>query len=200
MRSRFLLVVATSLLVGCTVAPSAAPASVAPSPVPSSPILTPTAPISSEASHRLVVAGPVALTIPAAWFQRTGGINPSGNFPLLFVGPDELSSECQGNTCFAWPQVQLGPGSLMIAIRLYANPGFTPPSGGDPITVSGLAAHRITGGADAGCLGIGGTRLVQVWLPKIAGTSGFVSIDACISGASSAADAEFAAILATTVA
>jgi hypothetical protein len=118
---------------------------------------------------------------------------------MLFAGPFDLPSECENTTCFAWPIVHLRPGQLVVALRAYRNPLFTPPSGGDPITVAGLAARRIDRPADAACRAIDGTRLVQVWLPPFGGATGVDSIDACLSGDSGAATATFAMILASVI-
>jgi hypothetical protein len=146
------------------------------------------------------VAGPLGLDIPAGWHQRAGSLNPGGNVTFLFVGPDDLPSDCQetaqGGSCFGWPMLQLPPRGIVVAVRFYGRPGFDPPSGGDAISVAGLAAHRIAGAADGPCRGIGGTNLVEVWLPTFAGANGIYSIDACTSGQGADADV-FAAILAS---
>jgi len=129
--------------------------------------------------------------------------NPSGNETELFAGPFDLPSECrlgaQVTSCFAWPIVHLQPGQLLIAVRYHANPLFTPPTGGNPIMVAGLAARRFDGPADDACRAIDGTRLVQVWLPPLGGGSDVYSIDACISGESVSAMTTFAMILASVI-
>jgi hypothetical protein len=123
---------------------------------------------------------------------------------LLFAGPGDLPSECQAaangdTTCISWPITHLAPGGIIVAVRAYGQPRYQPPAGGDPISVSGLAARRITGTAVASCRTINGTQLVEVWLPALVGASGFFSIDACMSGTDGAAANAFDTILASVV-
>jgi hypothetical protein len=148
-----------------------------------------------------VTAGPLGLEIPAAWHTRAGSLNPSGNVTLLFAAPVDLPSDCQDTaqvgTCYAWPVMKLSSGGIVVAVRVHGMPGSMPPAGGDPITVTGLASREISGPADASCLQIGGSQLIQVVLPAIAGTGEYLSIDACIAGAGAAAAHVFAAIIAS---
>ena len=66
------------------------------------------------------------------------------------------------------------------------------------MTVGGLPARRLTGSADEGCQAIGGSDLTQIVLPVVAGTNGWISLDACLAGPQiEPADAAFAAILAS---
>jgi hypothetical protein len=178
-----------------TSAPTAAPTS---SPVPShAPAQSPV----DATSVRRVVAGAISLDIPGPWHDRQPGLNPSGNETFLFAGPTDLPSECaptaQGTACAAWPVMHLRPDELVVAVRFYGQPGFKPPVGGLPVTVGVLGARRVEGTADGACRSIDGTRLVEVWLPAFAGSNGFYSIDACISGDGAAAANTFAAILAS---
>jgi hypothetical protein len=189
MRNLAGLVVAVALIAGCGPAPSAAPTA-----------STPAEQIASDATSQHVLAGPLGLEIPAGWQQHPGSLNPGGNEPFLFAGPEDLPSDCQstaqGTTCGSWPIMQLLPDGIVIAVRFYGQPRFVPPTGGDPISVAGLAARRISGAADGACRRIAGTDLVEVWLPPFAGANGIYSIDACTSGQGAGA-AEFAAILAS---
>jgi hypothetical protein len=150
------------------------------------------------------MAGPIGLSLPAGWNSRTTLPNPSGNWTLLFAGPGELPSECRGDangttTCIGWPITHLAPGGIIVAVRAYGQPGFQPPAGGDPISVSGLAARRITSTADQSCQAIDGTQLVEVWLPALVGQNARYSIDACASGDGGGSANAFAAILASAV-
>jgi hypothetical protein len=197
MRNLALLVATIALIGGCAPASSPAP-SAPPTPVPGTP--APASSASAEAAPQHVVAGSLGLEIPDGWHQRSGSLNPGGNEPFLFAGPEDLQSDCQttaqGMTCGSWPIMRLLPDGIVIAVRFYGQPGFAAPAGGDPLSVAGLAARRISGPADGACRGIGGTDLVEVWLPPFAGANGIYSIDACTSGQGAGA-AEFAAILAS---
>jgi hypothetical protein len=194
MRILALLVAAFASTAGCAPAPSAMPTASAPA------ASTPSASVSAEAPLQRAVAGPLGLEIPAGWHQRPGSLNPGGDETFLFMAPTDFASDCtetaQGGSCFIWPMEQLAPGGIVVAVRFHGRPGFEPPAGGDPITVAGLAARRFAGPADGACRGIGGTDLVEVWLPAFAGGNGIYSIDACSSG-QAAGTAEFAAILAS---
>jgi hypothetical protein len=183
------------LAAGCATGPTAAPGSATPSAGPGG------SPAGSPAGTQHVVAGPLALDIPASWHVRAGQLNPSGNVSLAFLAPIELPAECQaaaggGAICHPWPIVGLHPGGILVAVRLHGMPGSHPPAGGDPIVVAGQSARRISGPADQGCLAIGGLESVDVILPG--DTSGWLGIDACVAGPDvTPAEADFAAILAT---
>jgi hypothetical protein len=147
-----------------------------------------------------VIAGPIGLDAPASWHVRAGSLNPSGNVTFAYLSPVEIPSECQdsgqGGVCQPWPIVQLTPGGIVVAVRLHGLPGSRPPAGGDPMTVAGLAARRLTGPADAGCRAIGGSDLTEIVLPAVPGTNGWVSLDACLAGGDGeAADAAFSTIV-----
>jgi hypothetical protein len=122
MRTIVPLVAAIALISGCSPAPSAAPHASSPS------ASVPPASISAGSATQHIVAGPLGLEIPAGWHQRAGSLNPSGNVTLMFVGPVDLPSDCQvtaqGGTCFSWPMLQLAPGGVVVAVRLYGLPGF----------------------------------------------------------------------------
>jgi hypothetical protein len=54
----------------------------------------------------------VAFDLPAGWHERVGRIIPSGNWPIVFVGPADLLSECTTNPdgsgeCRPWPVIHL---------------------------------------------------------------------------------------------
>lgn len=206
------LLVGMALIAGCSTTPSGAPAT--PTTAPATPTTAPatlaTAPTAPTASAialggpGLAMAGPIGLMLPAGWNSRTTLPNPSGNWTLLFAGPGALPSECQGDAngntaCSSWPLVQLAPDGLIVAVRSYGNPLSKPPVGGAPITVSGIAARRISGAADGSCRAIDGTQMVEVWLPALVGQNAWYSIDACMSGTDGTAANAFAAILASTV-
>jgi hypothetical protein len=77
-------------------------------------------------------------------------------------------------------------------------PNSRPPTGGKPITVGGRPARRISGSADEGCRAIGGSRSVEIVLPSVGETTGWIALDACLAGPDvAAADATFAAIVAS---
>lgn len=186
------LLAAAGLIAGCAPGSSA--------PATSSASLPASAATSAHASTtQHVTAGPLGLDIPATWHERAGSLNPGGNVALLFAAPVELPSDCQntaqGGTCYSWPMMKLSSDGLVVAVRLYGRPGSVPPTGGDRITVGGLDARELSGPADGSCLQIGGARLIQVVLPSIAGTSGYLSIDACIAGGDAAAATVVAAII-----
>ena len=150
-----------------------------------------------------VVAGPFDLAIPAGWHTRQGLANPSGNFALVYLGPDALPSACRqlasgSGVCGPWPLFQLGPDGIVVAVRLHGMPGSQPPPGGDPVTIAGLPGRRIIGAPDQACIGIGGSQSIDVVLPSVPETSGWMSIDACVAGGGmAAADEAFDAILAS---
>jgi hypothetical protein len=183
------------LAAGCSSAPPAAPESETPVTTASeTPVTT-----ASETQH--VVAGPVGLDAPASWHVRPVPPNPSGNVTFAYLSPVELPSNCeatgQGGVCHPWPVVQLVPGGIVVAVRKYGMPGSQPPAGGDQITVGGLPARRISGSADEACRAIGGSELIDIVLPSVAGTTGWIALDACVAGGDvAAADAAFDAILA----
>jgi hypothetical protein len=190
-----------ALVAGCVSNP------LPPSPTPGAPgsatlapttIPTTTVPPSTSALQ-LALAGPLAMHIPSSWHQRPGSLNPSGDEPLLYLGPMELPSDCtvtaQGGTCAPWPMLNLGPGGMVVAVRLYGRPGSVPPSGGEAITVGGISARRIAEPADAQCQAIGGSQLIQIVLPSVPGTNGWVSVDACLAGGDAAATEVFNTII-----
>lgn len=183
------LVVCGGLLVaGCSSAPLAPPVSARPTKTP------------SESQH--VVAGPVSLDAPTSWHVRPGLLNPSGNVTSMYLSPLALPSECQdtaqGDVCHPWPVMQLVPGRLVVAVRENGMPNSRPPTGGKPITVGGRPARRISGSADEGCRAIGGSRSVEIVLPSVGETTGWIALDACLAGPDvAAADATFAAIVAS---
>jgi hypothetical protein len=198
MRNLVLLITAMAIVVGCGPVPSGQPGTPTPS------VAAPNPSSAANAKADLVMAGPIGVMLPAGWQQRTTLPNPSGNWTLLFAGPGDLPSECQAaangdTTCSSWPITHLAPGGIIVAVRAFGQPGFQPPTGGDPVSVSGLSARRITGTADGSCRSIDGTQLVEVWLPALVGTNGFYSIDACTAGADDAAANAFAAVLASIV-
>lgn len=156
---------------------------------------------SASATER-VVAGPVGLDLPTGWHVRPASLNPSGNVTLAFLGPAELASECEeageGGVCHPWPVTRLAPGGIVVAVRLHGMPGSRPPPGGDPVLVGGLQARSISGRADDACQAIGGSKLIDVVLPAVPGTTGWIALDACLAGDEvAAAEAAFAAILAS---
>ena len=182
-----IVIVACGILLaaGCGSAPPPAPGSATP------------ATTASETQH--VIAGPVALDAPASWHVRSGTPNPSGDVTLAFLGPGELPDNCQasgqGGVCLPWPVIQLVPGGMVVAVRGHGMPGSEPPAGGDPIMVGGLSARRISGSADEACRAIGGSELIAIVVPEVAGTTGWMGIDACLAGGDvAAAKAAFTAI------
>ena len=150
-----------------------------------------------------MIAGPVGLDVPASWHVRPGLLNPSGNVTFVYIGPLEIPGECQdtgqqGGVCHPWPVVQLVPGGIVVAVRQNGMPGSQPPAGGEPITVGGRPARRNRGSADEGCRAIGGSELIDIVLPAVADTTGWIALDACLAGPdAAAADAAFAAIVAS---
>jgi hypothetical protein len=149
-----------------------------------------------------VAAGPIGLDVPAEWHVRPGLLNPGGNVTFSYASPLDLPSECEqtsgGGVCHPWPIVTLGPGGMVVAVRLGGMPGSQPPTGGQPITVAGLPARRIVGSADAGCRAIGGAQSIAVVVPAVPGTTGWLALDACLAGPDSeAGDAALGAITAS---
>ena len=149
-----------------------------------------------------MVAGPIGFDVPADWHVRPGLPNPSGNVSFSYASPVDLPSDCvdtsQGGVCYPWPILTLGPGGMVVAVRLGGMPGSQAPSGGQPITVAGLSARRISGSPDEGCQAIGGTGSIKVVLPDVPGTMGWLALDACLGGPdTAAAETAFAAIVAS---
>jgi hypothetical protein len=146
----------------------------------------------------------IAFDYPADWHERAGGIVPSGNWPIVFVGPAALPSECTTNAdgsgeCRPWPVIHLAPGGMVVAWRFVGMPGDPPPNGGTPISVGGLSAFGTTGPADAGCAAIGGDESIDVAVPSIPGHYYWYAADACIAGPDRAEnEAAFSEILAST--
>ena len=174
------------LVAGCSSAPSAGSASVAPTAIP------------GQTQH--VIAGPLALDAPVSWHVRSALPNPTGNVSFAYLSPQALSSDCeisaQGGVCHPWPVAHLDPGGIVVAVRLHGMPGSMPPVGGEPITVAGLPATRISGSAEVGCRAIGGAAVTDIVLPQVEGASGWVSLDACLAGPDkAAADTAFSAIV-----
>lgn len=172
------------------------------SPEPSmTPPASPSSVATTETEH--VSAGPIALDAPAGWHVREGVVNPSGNVTFAYLSPGDLPSECedtgQGEVCHPWPISESVPGGIVVAVRLYGMPGSAPPSGGDPITVAGRPARRISGPADEACRAIGGSELIRVVVPAVPGTAGWVAFDACLAGADAAAEGAFGSIVASTM-
>ena len=133
---------------------------------------------------------------------RRGLLNPSGNVTFVYLGPLGIPGECQdtaqGGGCHPWPVVKLVPGGIVVAVRQNGMPGSQPPAGGEPITVGGRPARRNRGSADEGCRAIGGSELIDIVLPAVADTTGWIALDACLAGPdAAAADAAFAAIVAS---
>jgi hypothetical protein len=146
----------------------------------------------------------IAFDYPAGWHERAGGINPSGNFPIVFVGPLDLPSECTRNAdgsgeCRPWPVIHLAPGGAVVTWRFVGLPGDNPPTSGTPILVDGLSAFRTIGPADSGCAGLGGDESIDVTVPAIPGHYYWFAAAACLSGPDHADnEAAFSAILAST--
>ena len=146
----------------------------------------------------------IAFDYPSGWHERAGGIVPSGNWPIVFVGPADLPSECTTNAdgsgeCRPWPVIHLAPGGVVVAWRFVGLPGDRPPTGGTPIVVGGLSAFRTKGPADSGCAAIGGDESIDVTVPAIPGHYYWYAADACLAGPDRAEDeAAFAAIVTST--
>jgi hypothetical protein len=193
-----------ALLAGCASATNAPLSAVPTVGLTSTPAPTPTPtptpkPTPAPVPPQLVVAGPITLEAPADWNVRRGLINPSGNETLAYLGPTALPSECeqnaQGGVCQAWPIMELGPGGIVVAVREYGMPGSKPPEGGDPVTVGGIAARRISGPADEGCRAVGGSESIEIVLPVVPGTN-WMTVDACLAGMdTTAAKASFHTIV-----
>ncbi len=145
----------------------------------------------------------IAFDYPAGWHARDGVIVPSGNFPIVFVGPADLSSECTRNAdgsgeCRPWPVIHLAPGGMVIAWRFVGLPGDSPPPDGTSILVAGLAALRTVGPADSGCATIGGDESIDVTVPVIPGHYYWYAADACLAGPDHGEDeGAFSAIVAS---
>ncbi len=190
---------AVLLAAGCASAPSSAPSDAAPAS--ETPVeMASEGPVATASGMQHMVADPIGLDVPAAWNVRHVPPNPSGNVTLAYLGPAELPSNCQetdqGGVCGPWPITRLAPGGIVVAIRLNGMPGSEPPAGGDQITVGGLSARRISGSADEACQAIGGSELIDVVLPVVPGTDGWMALDACLAGGDvAAAAAAFTAIL-----
>lgn len=146
----------------------------------------------------------IAFDCPAGWHERAGGINPSGNWPIAFVGPADLPSECTTNAdgsgeCGSWPVNHLAPGGAVVVWRFVGLPGDQPPREGTSILVGGLSALRTIGPADAGCTALGGDESIDVTVPTIPGHYYWFAAAACLAGPDRAADeAAFSAIVAST--
>ena len=157
----------------------------------------------ATAPPQQVVAGPFELEVPAGWHVRQALPNPSGNWTLDYLGPGQLPSECEGRAggggvCHPWPIVQLDPGGSVIAVRQYGMPGSRPPTGGDPVMVAGLSGRRTDGPASVSCLAIGGSASIAVAIPTVAGSQGWLSLEACLAGPDVApTEAAFSAIVAS---
>jgi len=146
----------------------------------------------------------IAFDFPSGWHERAGGIIPSGNWPIVFVGPANLPSECTTNAdgsgeCRPWPVIHLPTGGVVVAWRFVGLPGDPPPTGGTPIVVGGLSAFRTIGPADSSCAAIGGDESIDVTVPAIPGHYYWYAADACLAGPDRAEnEAAFAAIVAST--
>jgi hypothetical protein len=146
----------------------------------------------------------VAFDFPAGWHERVGGVVPSGNWPIVFVGPVDLPSECTTNAdgsgdCTPWPVIHLAPGGVVVAWRFVGLPGDRPPTGGTPIVVGGLSAFRTIGPADSGCAAIGGDESIDETVPAIPSAYYWFAADACLAGPDKVDnEGAFSAILAST--
>ena len=182
-----------------------------PTPTASSGQATPTvAPSGSARPTSALVPGPtqhviaevLTLDAPASWHLEKGLLNPGGSIAFEFLGPQELPSQCkpvsQGTECFPWPIMQLEPGSIVVAVRLNGMPGSTPPTGGEPMTVSGQPARWIRGLANQQCETIGGSISDQIVIPERPSGSGWLSLEGCINGPdTTAAESTFSIIVKT---
>ena len=156
---------------------------------------------SARATQRFA-DGVIAFDFPASWSSRKGTVNPSGNRTVVFVGPEELPSDCvetaQGGTCGPWPAMKMAANGIVVAWRAYGMPHSTPPEGGDPTDVGGRPATMTRGRPTEGCAAIGGDESIGVVVTPGAGQLGWIGIDACLSGPDhEAAEAGFASILAS---
>ena len=162
------------------------------------------APSSPMSLHHFDDDDLIAFDYPSGWHERAGGIVPSGNSPIVFVGPADLRSECTTNAdgsgeCRPWPVIHLAPGGVVVAWRFVGLPGDPPPTGGTPIVVGDLSAFRTMGPADSGCAAIGGDESIDVTVPTIPGHYYWYAADACLAGPDRAEnEAAFAAIVAST--
>lgn len=184
-RLAFVVVGGVLLAAACSSAPQGAPESATPK---------------EQAATQHVVAGPVGLDVPASWHVRPGMLNPGGDVTFVYLSPIDVPSECQntsqGGACLSWPVVQLPPGGIVVAVRQHGRPGSQPPAGGEPITVGGQPARRIRGLADEACRAIGGTESIDVVVPSITGSTGWIGLDGCLAGPDVAtAEAAFAAMV-----
>ncbi len=145
----------------------------------------------------------VTFDFPASWSQRKGSINPGGNIPIVFVGPQDLPSDVQssnggGAVSGPWPFMHLDRGGAVIAWRLYGMPGNEPPTGGTPLLVGTRPAWRKVASADSGCASIGGDESIDVAIAATPRQGEWIGVDACLSGPDhQAGEAAFAAILAS---
>jgi hypothetical protein len=161
------------------------------------------APSGPTALQKFATDDLIAFDYPSGWHERAGGIVPSGNWPIVFVGPADLPSECTTNAdgsgeCRPWPVIHLLPGGIVVAWRFVGLPDDRPPTGGTPMLVAGLPAFRISGPADSSCLAIGGDESIDVAVPTIPGEYYWYAADACLAGPErSENEAAFAAILAS---
>jgi hypothetical protein len=158
-------------------------------------------PIPTVPAFQHVDTGLVSLAVPSSWHVRRVAPNPSGNWTSAFLSPGGLSSECQttadGGSCHPWPLTTTVPGGIVVAVREYGMPGSRAPSGGDPTTVGGVPARRVSGSADSACAVIGGAESIRYVVPTVPGWYGWLAIDACLAGGDMSATE---AILATLVA
>jgi hypothetical protein len=184
-------------------APSASTSTSTPAPAASKATAAPseTLRVAPEPAIAHFVDDPIAFSYPGAWHSRTGTAVPSGNVTIIFVGPQVLPSDCvdlsNGGACYGWPVMTLAHGGIVVAWRRNGMPGSRPPTGGDPITVSGRPARISRGPADAGCAAIGGDESIDVVVVPTPPGSPWIGIDACLSGPDHRVrESEFAAILA----
>jgi len=155
----------------------------------------------------------VSFDYPAGWHARVAEcIDPSGNFPIAFVGSADLPSECSSNpggvaasggavfVVTPWPVTELAPGGVVVAWRFVGMDGAGPPSGGGAsILVGGRSAFRTSGPADPDCAAIGGDESIDLSVPAMSGENHGFTADACLAGPDLVDNERaFSAILAST--
>lgn len=171
-------------LIGCGSSPTSLPPSVT---VPPAVTAGTSAALSITAVPRRFVGDLVEFTYPGGWNARAGSINPSGNFAIVYVGPQVLPSDCttpaNGVTdCGPWPFMHLATDATVVAWRFVGMPGATPPIGGTLARVGGQSAQRTQGPADPGCAALGGDESIGVVVAHPPRWNGWLEVDACLAG------------------
>ena len=141
-------------------------------------------------TDEVAIPGSLRLALPSGWHTaRYDFVATTFARPVLFFGPGDLTSPCQGATTCAnrWPSAQLRPNSLVAGVWHWETPDLRS-FPGEQIQVDQATWYWSTVEPTSdGCRAIGGTVELRVIdgfnpIPTPPAVYRWDEVDACISG------------------